>query len=167
MPAKHPAKKKNVRRPLPVWMMAAAVIILLGVAVLIYFLTANSRKLVVQPTRAGFTPSPTLTAEVSVEDAYQLMGGKNVVFLDVRSAATFQAFHIQTAINIPVDVLSAKLDLVAKGNTVIIFDDYGGEPAQSAYAMLKQAGFAKVGWVTGGMEAWVAKNFPYVGTGRY
>ncbi len=167
MPAKRPAKQKTSRRPLPIWMMAAAVVILLGAAVLIYFLTANSDKLASQPTRIGFTPSPTLTAEVSVDDAYQLMGGKNVVFLDVRSAASFTAFHIQTAINIPAEELSQKLDLVAKGNTVIIFDDYGGDPARSAYTLLKQAGFPKVGWVTGGMEAWVAKNYPFIGTARY
>jgi rhodanese-related sulfurtransferase len=163
MPYKTPVKKKASGLALPRWALwsglALALIIIVSV---VYLVTRRGRAASVEAT-----PTEALSAEMSVDDAFFLFGEKSVLFVDVRPAYAWKAFHIDQSVSIPEEELSQHLDEIPKTDTVIIVDELGGEPAQRTSAILKQAGYHKVTMMLGGIQAWVQKRYPLIGTAPY
>lgn len=161
--ATHP-KNQSARRPLNPGLIAASIALVVVIAALVYFVRPSLAKLFPPPAN---TPTPTLTQDISVDDAFFLFGEPGVTFLDVRDSSDWKAFRIDKSVNIPVQELSKRLNELPKTGSIIVFDAGGGEPAMDAYAALKKAGFHDVTWVLGGMEAWVQRQYPLVGTAPY
>ena len=160
------SQPKTNQRPIPVWVMAGSIVLLAAIAVLVYFFRSDLAKVIQFPTRIP-TATPTPAPDMSVDDAFFLFGEKGVVFLDIRPSAQWKAYRIQNSVNIPADELSGRLGELNHTDTIVVFDTIGGEGALKGYDLLKQAGFSSVFWVRGGMEAWVQRKYPLVGTAPY
>lgn len=80
------------------------------------------------------------------------------VVIDVRSAEEFAAYHIEGAINLPLDQLRTKNNLpeVSNDAQVVTVCNYGGARSQSAAEYLRQQGYSKVIALSGGVTAWKA-----------
>jgi rhodanese-related sulfurtransferase len=108
---------------------------------------------------------------VDAEDVKRLMDeGKDVVVIDVRTAGEFSGplGHVPGSINLTPADLKDRIKLVAER-----LEAYKDEPvfvlcrtenrAPGGARLLKQAGFAKVSIVKGGMAGWHRKGFPTEG----
>jgi phage shock protein E len=73
--------------------------------------------------------------------AEKLAAGATVV--DVRSEAEFQSGAYRGAINVPLQVLSGKLDRIPKGRPVVVYCTSGSRSAM-AVRLLKKAGYQDV-----------------------
>ena len=89
---------------------------------------------------------------------------KDVVFLDVRSAAEFYGTeqpsyhygkHFKGAINIPIDQLNSRLDELEKfKNRVIVVNCARGARSSRAGTLLEANGFTQVKNLLGGLSRW-------------
>jgi len=166
MPTKVSPKKRTASRVLPTWVIWGSIALLVAIVALIYFLSRISQNKIQPPTP---TPSPTtsLPAEITVDEAYLLFGLKGITFLDLRPAADWKAYHVGKSINFSPEQLSSHLTELTRTDTIVIFDAFGGDTSQRAVMSLKQAGFPKVTMVKGGIDAWVQKRYPLIGTAPY
>ncbi len=162
MAKKTPPKAKTTRRGLPPWVMVGSIILIMVIAALVYFLGRSIPNAPRTPT-----PTPTLVPDITVDDAFFLFGEKGVFFLDVRPAADWKAYHIEKSVNIPIAELASRLSEVSRTDTIVVVDFNYGEAALDAVDTLKQAGFDKVTAVRGGIQAWVNKRYPLIGTAPY
>lgn len=79
---------------------------------------------------------------------------KGATILDVRSPAEFAAGHVEGAVNIPVDVLGARLSQLGPKTRPVVLYCRSGARSAAAASMLKQAGYTEIADV-GAMS-----NFP-------
>jgi len=83
-------------------------------------------------------------------------------FLDVRSGLEFNDVHIKDAINVPIDMLSAKIrDLSQSGQNYIILCHTGNRSAMAA-DMLMQSGIHGIKVLQGGMIRWQKEGLPII-----
>jgi len=67
-------------------------------------------------------PTPAEVPTVSVEEVKsKLDSGQNIVLVDVRDQATFDASHVDTAISIPLGELSYRYAEIPQGSEVIVY----------------------------------------------
>lgn len=92
----------------------------------------------------------------------QAQKDSNVKFLDVRSTLEFIQMHIKDSINIPIDVLSAKIDELSKTNNQYIVFCRTGNRAPMAADMLMQAGLHNIKVMDGGITAWQKEKLPLI-----
>lgn len=92
---------------------------------------------------SGFSPSIT----VSELDAF--VAGKNPVFVDVRDVFAFEKSHIETALNLPLELLQQQLSSIPTNRPVIIYDETGKKGHQALRTLLG-AGFTDVTNISGG-----------------
>ncbi|HCM04937.1 MAG TPA: sulfurtransferase [Oceanospirillales bacterium] len=82
---------------------------------------------------------------------------QEVVVLDVRETAEFQAGHLPKAINVPRGVLEFKVanhpDLMDPQQPILIYCKNGGRSTLAALT-LKQMGFTHVEMLAGGFDGW-------------
>jgi rhodanese-related sulfurtransferase len=83
------------------------------------------------------------------------------MLLDVRQPEEFAGGHIEGAVLIPLGDLSAHLGELPKDRLIIVQCQTGVRSAQGR-DLLRQAGFAKVTSLEGGIQAWQAAGFPIV-----
>jgi rhodanese-related sulfurtransferase len=82
--------------------------------------------------------------------------------LDVRSALEFSQVHIKDSINVPIDMLSAKInDLSKSGNSYIVLCRTGNRSPMAA-DMLIQSGIHGVKVMQGGMTRWQKEALPVI-----
>ena len=164
MPYNASVKKNTSKLALPRWTLWAgiALVAVIIIVVVVSLVTRHN-----QAVSAALTPTVLLPAEMSVDDAFFLFGEKSVLFVDVRPAYAWKAYHIDTSVSIPVEELSKRLNEIHKTDTVIIVDALGGEPGQQASSILKQAGYQKVTMMLGGIQSWIQKRYPLIGTAPY
>lgn len=85
--------------------------------------------------------APTITGEA----AHALVQKQGAVLLDVRTPEEFAEGHVDGAINVPVQVLEAKLaSLPAKKDQDVVVYCRSGVRSARASGILKTAGFMKV-----------------------
>jgi rhodanese-related sulfurtransferase len=101
------------------------------------------------------------TAEVGVAQAVQLINRQDAAVVDVREPGEFRGGHIPNARNIPLGQLAGKIkDLEKlKDKPVLLSCQTGARSAQAA-GTLRQAGFAQVFNLAGGMNAWQQASMP-------
>jgi len=100
---------------------------------------------------------------ISPWDASELMKkDPQVKLLDVRSALEFTQVHIKDSINVPIDILSAKInDLIQSKQSYIVLCRTGNRSPMAA-DMLIQAGFNKVKVMQGGTTRWHKEKLPII-----
>jgi 3-mercaptopyruvate sulfurtransferase SseA/uncharacterized membrane protein YedE/YeeE len=87
------------------------------------------------------------------ELADRLMAGGNLLLVDIRPAAEYEAFHIRGAINVPLTDLAAGLN-EHKGQTIVLYSTGMTHPAQARDA-LTRLGFKEVYMLTDGLQGFV------------
>lgn len=97
--------------------------------------------------------------EVSPTDAQAAVSKAYAQFVDVRTPEEYSGGHAARAVNLPLDILSTKLDTLEKNEPVYLICQTGNRSRKAA-AMLKDAGFNTVLNVTGGTVAWQAAKLP-------
>ena len=100
-----------------------------------------------------------LPNEISVDEAYKLYQGNGAYFLDVRERSEWDAFHIPKTTLLPLGQVAALADKFPKDKPIIVVCASGIRSAQGR-DILKQAGYANVTSLTGGVTAWKAKGYP-------
>lgn len=85
-----------------------------------------------------------------------------VKLLDVRSAMEFSQVHIKDAINIPIDMLNAKINELSGSSDSYIMVCHTGNRAAMAADMLIQSGTHQVKVMEGGMVAWQKEKLAVV-----
>ena len=101
-------------------------------------------------------------AEVGTLEATRLMNQGTTLVLDIRDGADFAKGHLPRARNIPVRELSTRTEEIAKfkNKPVLVTDNKSGTRAGAACRFLKQAGFANVYQLKGGLAAWQQASLP-------
>jgi rhodanese-related sulfurtransferase len=121
--------------------------IILGQYLYYYYVANNS-----PPENSEYT-------DLSVQDASAMMLNNisypNLVILDVREVAEYNAGHIKNAINIPLHELTAKISSLEtyKQIEIIVYCRMGYN-SRLASQQLVDAGFSKVYNMVGGINAW-------------
>ncbi|NMB53923.1 MAG: molybdopterin-synthase adenylyltransferase MoeB [Leptolinea sp.] len=98
------------------------------------------------------TPEDRITPE---ELHKKLQGNKSITLLDVRAPVELQISAIPGAINIPLERLPERMDELDRQKETVVFCRSGRRSAR-AVSLLKNAGFASVKNLTGGINAWIS-----------
>lgn len=82
------------------------------------------------------------------------------VILDVRRPEEFEAGHIESARNIPVDQVAQHVDDLRKYSTIYIHCKRGGR-AKTAFEILSNAGLSNLVCIhDAGMDQWMEAGYP-------
>tara|TARA_B100000745_G_scaffold300564_1_gene255333 strand:- start:16676 stop:17512 length:837 start_codon:yes stop_codon:yes gene_type:complete len=97
---------------------------------------------------------------------------EDIIILDVRTPEEYEEVHIENAVLLPVQVLSAQtLEEVGIGNDMkdkeIIVYCRSGARGQTAYNIMKSLGYTNVKNISGGMIHWEEDGNPYTESGAY
>ena len=96
-------------------------------------------------------------------DAAALAGkDQQVKLLDVRSALEFSEVHIKDSINVPIDMLSAKINDLSQSKQSYIVLCRTGNRSPMAADMLIQSGIHGVRVMQGGMTRWQKEGLPVI-----
>lgn len=111
--------------------------------------------------------------EISPNDVVEKIENKeDIILLDVRTSEEYAEVHIEGALLIPVEELSAQslenigLGEDAKNKEIIIYCRSGAR-SKTAYDIMKSLGFTNIKSVSGGMMHWQEDNYPFVEIGEY
>lgn len=85
-----------------------------------------------------------------------------IKFLDVRSALEFSEAHIKDSINIPMDMLSAKINELSQAKEKYIVTCRTGTRSTMAADMLTQAGMQSIKVMYGGLLRWQKERLPVI-----
>jgi phage shock protein E len=80
-------------------------------------------------------------------------------FLDVRTQTEWDQFHIKDSTLIPLEELQTRLNELPKSKDIVVVC-LSGQLSQSGATILQQAGFPRVSYVSGGLQAWMAAGYP-------
>ena len=100
--------------------------------------------------------------EIDVETLYaKKQQNENLVIVDVRTPAEYNAGHIPSAQLIPLSALEASLSQLEeyKKQDIYLVCAVGGR-SQQATMLLRKKGFTKAINVQGGTRGWKAKGYP-------
>ena len=84
----------------------------------------------------------------------KLARGDSLALVDVRSPEEFTAGHIDGAINIPVDALTAELTRLRAAPAVVTVCTSGGGRSERAAQILRASGLSVVRSLCGGVRGW-------------
>jgi rhodanese-related sulfurtransferase len=143
-----PAKPSSTRKRSPFWLwitLAAVAVLAIGAIFLI------GRKPDVEKS-----PS-----EISISQAYEKYQ-KGVFFLDVRTQAEWDSYHIPNTTLIPLDQLAARENEVPQDREVVVVCRSGNR-SKTGRDLLSQAGYDQVTSMSGGVNAWRAAGYPVEG----
>jgi len=143
---------KNPRRNL-VWLwVSLGAIVIIGLGFLLFH-PANA------PASAGIpTQARLASVEITPAQAYAKYQ-QGVFFLDVRIQDEWNQFHLAKSTLIPLDQLPSRLNELPKDQDIIVVC-LSGHRAQSGVVILQQAGFTRVAYMNGGLQAWIAAGYP-------
>jgi rhodanese-related sulfurtransferase len=139
-------KRKNKKREsIRSWIVMVMVGVLLAAVAVAVFLDDS--------TAAARFPN-----QVTVQQAYE-MREVGAFILDVRTVEEWEEFHIPGAVLIPLDELPQRVREVPSDLEVVVVCRSGNRSAVGR-DILKQAGFANVTSMAGGVVSWKAAGFP-------
>ena len=100
---------------------------------------------------------------ITAEKVYEILKTQKdkYIILDVRTKEEFDSGHLESALLIPVDDLETRYGELAKNKPVIVYCKTGRRSAKAA-AILVNKGFSPVYDMTGGIEAWMSKDYPVI-----
>ena len=103
---------------------------------------------------------------VSTGEATQLINRRNAVVVDLRSADEFANGHLPAARNLPFGEFEAKIGQFVKNrNNPLLLVCQSGQQSHKAQRAAKEAGFAEVHVLDGGVNAWQKAGMPVVKQG--
>ena len=128
----------------------------------ILILTAAGLLAACTKTPAALAPTPTpATLSVSPAQAHAAVQ-QGVYVLDVRSQEEWDQFHIAGSTLIPLEKLPSRLGQLPKDRAILVVC-LSGVRSQSGAALLQQAGFTQVSYMSGGLQAWIKAGYPVEG----
>ncbi|OGO09338.1 MAG: hypothetical protein A3K46_07390 [Chloroflexi bacterium RBG_13_60_9] len=101
-----------------------------------------------------------LSDAISPEQAQKQISG-GALILDVRLHDDFVAGHIEGSLWMPLENLESLMKTLPHDRLIITVCNSGVRSIQAMY-ILKEAGYTQVTSMTGGMQAWVAADFPVI-----
>lgn len=108
-----------------------------------------------------FKPAPgTLPATITVQQASERIAN-GAYLLDVRQQSEYDQAHVNGAVLIPLDQLSARISEVPTNQDILIICHSGNRSAQ-ARDLLRAAGLNRTTSIDGGITAWMAAGLPVV-----
>jgi rhodanese-related sulfurtransferase len=144
-----PSKPSSTRKRFPSWLWAVlAVIAVLAIGAILLI----SRKPAAEKS----------TYEINISQAYEKYQ-KSVFFLDVRTQAEWDSFHIPNTTLIPLDQLAARVNEVPQDREVVVVCRSGNR-SKTGRDLLRQAGYDQVTSMSGGVNAWRAAGYPVEGS---
>jgi rhodanese-related sulfurtransferase len=87
---------------------------------------------------------------------------QGVFFQDVRTQEEWNQFHLAKSTLIPLDQLPNRLNELPKNQNIVVVC-LSGHRSQSGVTILQQAGFKRVSYLSGGLQAWIAAGYPVQG----
>lgn len=93
-------------------------------------------------------------AQVSVKEAKEKTGSRDVQFVDVRNSAEHSGGHAINTINLPLNSLSRSIDQLDPDRPTYVICQ-GGYRSSLGTSILENAGFKTIFNVTGGTKAWI------------
>src|SRR5690606_36606086 len=102
-------------------------------------------------------------AKISAQGAITLINRDEAIVMDIRDRKEFAEGRITGSINIPLSSLKDRANELNKHkeNQIVVTDKMGQHSAM-AVKQLKEAGFADVVRLNGGIADWKASNLPLV-----
>ena len=98
--------------------------------------------------------------DFTVQKARTLIDDKqDLVILDVRTASEYEDGHIEGAVNIPVQELSARFDELSREDELLVYCRTGNRSAQ-AVDILQDVGFTKIYHMDAGITGWIEAGYP-------
>jgi len=94
---------------------------------------------------------------LSVEQLKAMLDEQEVVLLDTRDEASFQAGHIDGAMRLDDRTVTGFVNDTEKSSTVVVVC-YHGHSSQGAASYLVEQGFADVYSLDGGYTAWASSS---------
>jgi rhodanese-related sulfurtransferase len=104
------------------------------------------------------SPKNTLPPEISVAQAFEKYQ-QGAFFLDVRTQAEWDEGHLTRSVLIPLDELQNGLVELPRDQEIVVICRSGNRSKEGA-EILRAAGFTRVTSVNGGLQAWVAADYP-------
>jgi len=92
------------------------------------------------------------------DKAVQYLNSSSYKFVDLRASDAFNAGHIVTAVNIPLEDIKNKMSGLDKNTTLIVYDSLLPR-VKSGMAILVSNGYV-VAELSGGMSVWIALHYP-------
>jgi len=142
------------------------------------FLKETNKETFVRNMRAKIIPKPfnidniirvnqkgeaTSLEMISPRDASSLLEqDPQTKILDVRSALEFSQVHIEHSLNIPIDMISAKIDEMSQSKQNYLVLCHTGNRAAMAADMLIQSGIHTVKVMEGGIIRWQKEKLPVI-----
>ena len=100
--------------------------------------------------------------DVTVQEARSLIEDKpDLVILDVSTTSEYEDGHIEGAVNIPVQELSARLDELSNEDELLVYCRTGNRSAQ-AVDILQDVGFTEIYHMNAGITEWIEAGYPVV-----
>lgn len=105
-----------------------------------------------------FRPTSSAPAEISAAQAYEKYQ-QGALFVDVRSQREWRQGHIARSASIPLDELPNRLGELPRERDIVVVCKSGVRSKEGA-SILRQAGFARVSCLNGGIQSWSAAGYP-------
>ncbi|MBB3256208.1 rhodanese-related sulfurtransferase [Paraburkholderia bannensis] len=103
---------------------------------------------------------------ISAAEATQMINRRNAVVIDVRSADEFARGHLPAARHLPFGELQGKVaQFVKNKSNPVLLVCQTGQQSHKAASLVKEAGFAEVHVLDGGVNAWQQAGMPVVKQG--
>jgi rhodanese-related sulfurtransferase len=157
-PSSQPASyrgRKTSRRSLAWLWVSLGALFVVGIGIILIRPGNN-------PTPESTSPQASATSvEITPAQAYAKYQ-QGAFFLDVRSQAEWDQYHIARSILIPLDQLQNRLSELPKDQEIVVVC-LSGHRSLSGTTILLQAGFTHVSCLSGGLQAWMAANYPVEG----
>ncbi len=98
--------------------------------------------------------------DVSIDEAIALMEDKpELVILDVRTVAEYEAEHIEGTVNIPVEELESRTSELDTDTEILVYCRTGNR-SSTAIGILEDAGFIKLYHMHEGISVWIEQGHP-------
>lgn len=110
---------------------------------------------------------PTLSGRgrggLSAAEATQLINRRNAVIVDLRPAADYAGGHLPSARHLEFAELQAKIGQIAKNKaSPVLLVCQNGLQSNKASRVVREAGYAEVHVLQGGLNAWQQAGMPVV-----
>jgi rhodanese-related sulfurtransferase len=109
------------------------------------------------------SPSKQVTsaANVTPEEAYEMISQQEVTVLDVRTEEEYDSGHIANAVLVPLSKLESQLGGQNKFQHILVYCDSDSCSVEAAGILIAH-GFTHVYTLTGGLTEWQAQGFPTI-----
>ena len=97
--------------------------------------------------------------EIQPEEAAKLITDSHVTIVYIRDADSYQAGHLESAIQLNDNTLSEFLDQTSRQSTLLVYCYHGISSAGAASFFVDQ-GFDDVSHIAGGFQAWKDRDLP-------